>query len=269
MEKRVIGKIRMFMLICLMVIGVFLLPERTAYAATDAVKVAAVEYYEEQIIVLNNGNSRIYYATEVEASKNNWEAITPDDGRFTMIDTSWLSPTVENILVVKGEENQAQSRVIIGSRPLKLEININYANIDSLDPDDSIASLVNIMTSVGTGSDPVDFDDLEWKKGETGQWTSTRSLTAGLLEKYLIKGIYLYFRIRAVDDVVTVNYSGAPVNFNLRRIQGNPGGILSFASLPITIGTDYPNGTQGRRFSNEVKLKITKKIGRASCRERV
>lgn len=251
----------MIMAIGVLLFSVFITPKNTAYAATaTAVRVVSVEYYEEQIIVLNNGNSKIYFATEVEAAKDDWEAVNSDPGMFTMIDISWLSPTIDNILVIRGEEDKTQSRVIIGERPLKLEININYADIDKMKLTDSIAPLVNIMTSVGNGSSPVTFDDLEWKKGISGQWTSTRNLTVGLLSKYLVKGTYLYFRLRALDDAVTFTYNGAPVDFNLERIVGIPGGIRRFENLtPITIGTDYPDGTAGRRFSNEVKVKIAKK----------
>lgn len=262
MIRKEFHHLQLLLLLCFVVTGVFLIPQSTAYAATvTPVRAVSVEYYDEQIIVLNNGNSKIYYATETEAAKGNWEAITPDAGVFTMIDISWLSSTVENILVVKGEENPTQSRVIISERPLKLEVSINYANIDTMSKTATIAPLVNIMTSVGNGLNPVGLDDLEWRKGTSGQWVSTRSLTVGLLEKYLVKGAYLYFRTRAVDDAVDItNSSGVAINLNDDRIAGVAGGIRSrYLKEALTFGTSYPNGTRGRRFSNEVKVKVVKK----------
>ena len=253
--------LRFIMLLAFMLVGVMLHPTKPAFAAATAVKVASVEYYEDQIVVLNNGNSKIYYATDVEAAKNNWEAITPDTGLFTMIDISYLSPTVENILVIKGEENSTQSRIILNARPMKLEVSINYANIDSMSDSATIAPLVNIMTTVGDGATPVNFDDLEWRKGTSGQWASTKSLTVGLLKKYLVKGTFLYFRIRALDDYVTVKDSaGTVINLNNDRILGIQGGIRRYETLTtLNFGTDFPNGTKGRRFSNEVKVKVVKK----------
>ena len=273
MRETIKRHVKVFLSVCIAAAGVFLFPQQTAYAAATPgpVEVVAVEYYEDQIVVLNNGNTKICYASEVEAARDNWEVIDTDFGDYTMIDISWLSTTVENILIVKGADDpdDTKSRVIIGDKPLKLEISINYANMSSLDVTESIAPLVNIMTSVGTGANPIGFEDLEWRKGVTGQWNSTDSLTVGLLEKFLVKGAYLYFRIRAVDDVVDV----AGIDFNARREAGISGGILSCAfnstdpdyDTTLTDGTaystvtDYPNGTNGRRFSNEVKLKIVKK----------
>jgi hypothetical protein len=92
--------------------------------------------------------------------------------------------------------------------------------MSTLLPYDSAAPLFNIQSTEGTAEDPIGFKDLEWKKDESGQWSDADNLTVGLLNKYLIKGTYLYFRIKAVNDV--------------------------------------PDGTLGRRFSDEVKVKIAK-----------
>ena len=248
---------KILIILSVAVAGVVLLPQYNVYAAVGPVQVVAVEYYENQIIVLNNGNQKICFASEVEASKNKWEVIQADPGLYTMIDTSWLSSNVENILVIKGNEDitDTKSRVILTDKPLKLEISINYANMNELLDSESIAPMINIMTSVGTGANPIDFYDLEWKKGDDGQWQSTGNLTVGLLKKYLVKGTYLYFRIRAVDDVVTVT----GIDFNDRREKGITGGFLAVNPTLAALGTNYPDGRNGLRFSNEVKLKIAKK----------
>lgn len=268
MKKGFLRRLMLLALFCLSAAGVFLLQEKTVYATATptpapagAVRVVAVEYYDEQIVVKNNGNKKICFATEVEAAKDNWEVINADSGTYTWIDISWLSTTVENILVIKGADDptSTKARVIIKDKPTKLEVNINYEKLDTIAATASIAPLVNIMTSVGTGSDPVAFDDLEWRKGTSGQWQSTKTLKAGTIDKFLVKGTYLYFRIRAVDDVVTTTSSGGTVyNFDQRRYDGL-GGFSSIADTGETLGTDYPIGTEGRRFSNEIKVKVAKK----------
>lgn len=220
--------LRFIVLLMFMLAGSMLLPKNQAQAAPTAVRVEAVEYYEEEIVVQNNENTKIYYATELEAARNNWEIINADSGQTTSFDISWLSSSVENILIIKGDKDSTKSRVILNKKPAKLEISINYANIDSLSDNATIAELVNIMTTEGNGSAPIKFADLEWRKGDNGQWSDTSSLKAGLFKKYLVKGTYLYFRIKALDDTY------------------------------IGTGTTYPDGTKGRRFSNAVKVKVVK-----------
>jgi hypothetical protein len=240
-KKGFLKKIILLALFCVAFTGVFMLGEKKAYATTTptptpsagSVKVVSVEYYNEQIIVQNNGNSKICFATEAEAAKDNWEVMNADSGTETWIDISWLSSTTENILIIKGSDNPTKSRIILKDKPTKLEVTINYEKLDSLDEDDSIAPLVNIMSSEGSGDMPIAFDDLEWRKGVSGNWQETDTLVASTLSKFLVKGTYLYFRIKAVNDD--------------DQTLASDGSII------------YPDGTEGRRFSNEVKVKVAKK----------
>jgi hypothetical protein len=231
MKQTWMWTIKLSAIIAIIVTAGIILPQQPAYAAAtiEPIKIVSVEYYEEQIKVQNNGNSKICFATESDAVRGNWDVIDTDDVNNTTIDMSWLSSSSEGTILVKGYEDPTGtiSRVIMKAKPKKLEVSINYENLDSLSANTSIASLVNIMTTEGTGEKPIDFTDLEWRKGETGQWKKTDLLTAGLVDKFLVKGTTLYFRICAVDDVV--------------------------------VGSDFPDGTEGRRFSNEVKVKIGKK----------
>lgn len=230
MKKGFLKKVLLLASFCFVFTGVLTLQEKTAYAAASPVTVSSVEYNNEQIIVNNNGNSKICFATEAEAANDNWEVIDADTGSTTWIDISWLSPTVENILFIKGADDSSatKARVILRERPNKLEVSINYENLGSLADSATIASLVNIMSTVGTGEAPIVFTDLEWKKGASGQWQSTNSLTAEKLKKYMIKGTYLYFRIKAIDDATKAS------------------------------ATDIIDGTAGRRCSNEIKIKVAK-----------
>lgn len=193
-----------------------------AYAASS-VTINRVDYINEEIVVNNNGNSMIYFATESEASRNSWEEVTADSGLTTAIDFSWVSPTSEEIIFVKGEDGVAR-RIVLKERARKLEVSISYDRLDGLSSNASIAPLVNIMSSAGTGDNPITFSDLEWRKGENGPWQDTSTLTVAQLEKLQIRGADLYFRIKAVND-------------------------------------NGPNadGTKGRRVSKEVRLKIAKK----------
>lgn len=234
------SKIQILMGLCLFLFAFTLMPDQEASAMTpiSPVTIDSVDYEEENIIVNNNGNSKIYFATEVEASKDNWEIMPADPGATTEIDFSWVSPGTENILKIKGEDItvpagvQLQKRIILKERARKLEISIMYASINALDKDDTIAPLLNIMSSVGTADNPITYEDLEWKKGETGKWKDIDDLTVAQLEKYQIKGADLYFRIMAVNDVTDKT---DPLDFI------------------------YPDGSKGRRVSNEVKVKIAKK----------
>lgn len=197
---------------------------RQAYAAPITINM--VDYQNENIVVNNNGNSKIYFATENDAARNSWEVMPADAGTTSTIDFSWVSPTTNEVIVVKGADG-AQSRVTLKERARKLEVSISYDRMATLDKDASIAPLVNIMSTAGTGEKPIKFDDLEWRKGENGSWKNTSKLTVAMLEKLQIKGADLYFRIKAEND------------------------------------TSSKDGTGGRRVSKEVRLKIAKKASPA------
>ncbi|MBH1942548.1 hypothetical protein I5677_16775 [Mobilitalea sibirica] len=200
----------------------------TIYAAATPVTINTVDFEDENIIVNNNGNSKIYFATESEAAKDRWDVMPADTGATSEIDFSWVSPTSDNVIKIKGDVDPTQQRVVLPERTKKLEISINYSKMSSLAKDDPIAKLLNIMSTSGTGANPIDFNDLEWKKGESGKWKDINELTKGQLEKYQIRGTYIYFRIMAVNDETSAT---------------NPS----------------PDGSKGRRVSDEVKLKIAKK----------
>lgn len=222
--------LQLVMLFAVMLVGVMFIPHHPVYAAATPVQVDKVDYSNENLIVANNGNSKIYYATDTEASRDMWECIPADSGNLTTIDISWLSPTTESIIVIKGDQDATKSKVVIRKKTEKLTLTIDYSNIDNLDPDKSIASLVNIMTTEGTGEKPIEFKDLEWRKGDNGQWQNAEAtLKVAPVEKFLVRGAYIYFRIVAVDDT------------------GN-GGIF--------------DGTIGRRYSNVYKVKIPKKAAK-------
>jgi len=229
MKKGMTRKVKILVVFCMTFLGTLLFYGQTASAAS-MVTINSVDYREENIIVKNNGNSRINFATDTEAAKDNWETQDADrnpDGTIattTIIDISWLSPSLENILKFKGNENEDQTSVTILERTKKLEISINFSNIDNLDKKETVATLLNIMSTLGTADDPIKFSDLEWKKGDGGDWKLIDTLTVAQLEKYQIMGTYLYFRIMAEEAI--------------------------------------PGVTVGRRASNEVKVKIVKKMPR-------
>ena len=200
-----------------------------AYGASP-ITIDEVDYRDENIIVNNNDNSRIFFATENDAARNNWELMPADTDLTTTIDFSWVSPTAEQIIVIKGEDD-VQSRVTLRERTRKLEVSISYDKMTSLDKAESIAVLLNVMSTAGTGDKPITFFDLEWKKGENGSWQETNVLTVAQLEKLQIKGADIYFRIKAVNDETTA--------------------------------TNIPDGTKGRRISKEVRLKVSKKASPA------
>ncbi len=244
--------IQLVLMLALVVLGIGGSRSQTAYAAS-AVKICAVSYIDESILVITNGNSKIYYATESDASRNNWEVIEVGTGeKVVAIDISWLSASTDNILKIKGDADSTQSRVTVKKIPQKLEVSIDYSSMESLAPNATIGQLLNIMATEGDGNYPINFQDLEWKKGDRGRWLDTSLLTRELLESYQAKGIYLYFRIKPVDAVITANVDISSLVSTFAYTKAD----LGIDSLTIT---KYPDGTEGRRASKEVKLKIVKK----------
>lgn len=236
MRKMQLGKMKIFLGLGLLLTGFLFLPNHTASASSlaDPVTIDTVDYEEEEIVINNNDNSKIYFATEVDAAKGIWEVMPADAGDTTRLDFSWISPNMVNIIKIKGGDDptETQARIVLLDKPSKLEIAINYSNINALPKSGTIAPLLNIMSSAGNGSTPITFNDLEWRKGESGKWKDINLLTVAQLEKYQIKGAELYFRIKAVNDVTRTDINGDPI---------------------------YPDGSRGRRACTEVKVKITKK----------
>jgi hypothetical protein len=250
--------------ISVLTLFILLTPRQSAYAATQ-LQVASIEYYDENIVVFNNSNTKIFFATENDAAKDSWDVMPVDeDSDFTTIDISWLSPSAENTIMIKGDADQTPARIHLDKRPSKLDISISYSLIDKLPDDSSIGPLINIMASAGDGINPITITDLEWRKSDAGQWKSTKELTVGMLEKFLIKGADLYFRIRAIDDNVSINKNGVPFNINDDRYEnGYSGGIVEYQErykTDLTYGNNYPDGTDGRRSSSETKVKISKQM---------
>lgn len=269
MKNSKIGKTLAFLGLLLLFSGFLFVDSKSAYAATK-VQVAAVEYYNEDIVVYNNNNTKFFIATEAEAAKDIWDVIPIDtNSDFTVIDISWLSPTIGNIIFIKGDDDKLPTRIILKQKTSKLDISINYSNIDNLKDEDSIGHILNIMTSEGTGEAPITFNDLEWKKGDTGRWESPSKLNVGLLKKYLVRGTVLYFRIRANDDHIVIKNGTDDFSINQdRAVKGYRGGIKDYYNDPVLNknltyedgDNDYfPDGTKGRRFSSEVRVKLSKK----------
>jgi hypothetical protein len=238
-------------------IGIIEIPHQTAFAAATAVTVNKVDYVNENLIVNNKGNSKIYYATEIDAGKGNWEIIDVDSNSTstTLIDISWLSPTVENIIKIKGDGDQTQSRIIIKERTKKLDISINYSNINIVKIGDPIALLVNIMSSEGNGNEPLTFtNDLEWRKGDGGSWQAAALLTKELLEKFQIKGTYLYFRIKAIDDTSTTTPLYIADGSKGRRASSEVKVKIVKKTLPMVVGIDGEDFTAAIKYGNEYRI---------------
>lgn len=231
-------RLQLVAVICCAMAMLFVLPKQTAFAATQ-VSIARIDYSEENIIVNNNGNSKIYFASEAEADKGVWEEIAvANPSGTTEIDLSYLSATKANTLMFAVESDADKKdtvRVIINERAKKLEVTVNYEKADDLPANASIAELVNIQATIGNGDFPIKFIDLEWKKGEGGTWykcigntDASKNLTVDKLQRYMIKGTTLYFRIAAID-------------------------VTSAA------GIDQYGRNNGRRYSDDIKVKITKR----------
>ncbi len=246
------------------VIGLVCYPEKKAYAsATNEIQVVAVAYSDESIIVKNNGNTKIYFATEADAGRGNWDIIDVTTAElFTVIDFSYLSPNTDNILKIKGNLDSTPARIIIRKRPQKLEVSINYSNYDTKD---TVGELLNIRSTEGYGDKPITIDDLEWKKGADGEWLSSTYLKTALLKRYLLKGTILYFRTAAYNDVADVSGVTGYTTAQFRQDVGGYSYKNSFGTLATSNESSLafsdatlPDGTEGRRPGSEVRLKINK-----------
>jgi hypothetical protein len=263
--------IRIALLLVLLMIGVLNAPKQEVLAATP-IKICAVSYTDDSILVINGANKKIYYATDIDAARGKWDVIEAT-GAITAIDISWLKKGSENILKIKGDID-TEARIILLEEPDKLEVSINYSDLNSLGSNATIGQLLNIRASVGNGNAPITMNDLEWKKGEGGHWLKTDYLTKGLLENYMTKGIYLYFRIAPVDDVASGVISGDDlatvlngsaaffaytkpdfVYTDVTTIKTYNEGLITGANISNI--TTFPDGTKGRRASDAVKLKIS------------
>ena len=218
------------------------------YAAYP-VSINMVDYTNENIIVNNNGNARIYFATENDAARNSWEVMLADTGLTSEIDFSWVSPTAPQTIVIKGEDG-IQHRVTLRERARKLEVSISYDKMAGLPKSATIASMVNIMSTAGTGENPITFDNLEWRKGENGSWRHTSSLTVAQLEKLQIKGADLYFRIMATNDTTLRDGSAG------RRVSKEVRLKIAKKASPIVVGIDGEDFTADIRYGKEYRVTV-------------
>lgn len=265
--------IKMAVFVVLLMLGVISSPRQEAFAAATPVKVIAVSYTDDSILIMNNENTKIYYATDIEAAKNKWDVIDAT-GKITAIDISWLKRGSQNILKIKGNLDATEARVILLEEPNKLEVSINYSDLDSLAATDTIGQLLNIRASAGNGVTPITMKDLEWRKGEGGHWLKTDYLTKGLLQSYMAKGVYLFFRIAPVDDVVSGSFTNGDEltkvlldsasyfaytkpNFIYTDKLNGAYKTYSEADFALPAITSFPDGTRGQRASSAVKLKIS------------
>jgi hypothetical protein len=256
-----------FVLFFAAVLGLICYPEKKAFASaptTNEIQVIAVAYSDESIIIKNNDNTKIYFASEADASRDKWDVIECGTDKFTVIDFSYLSSSAENILKIKGDKDPTPERIIINKRPQKLAISINYSTFDNT----TVGELLNIQSTEGDGEKPITINDLEWKKGPDGEWLDATYLKTALLKRYLLKGTVLYFRIAALNDVAAFNPTTlAPYTIDdFRDEAGSYSYKNSFEKLyseksiypeDLTF-ISFPNGTKGRRAGSEVKLKINK-----------
>ena len=95
--------IKILMVFAIILYGIHILPGQRAFAA-GPVHICAVSYTDESILVLNNGNTKIYYATDKDAAKGRWEVIKASSDEITPIDVSFLSSSTENVIMVRGRQ---------------------------------------------------------------------------------------------------------------------------------------------------------------------
>lgn len=240
-------------MLCFGLIFVFIYFSKNSLVfSASAITIKTVDYQEENIIVNNNGNSKIYFAAENDAARNMWDMIPADAGSTTTIDFSWVTPVSDQVIVIKGEDG-VQKRVTLRARAKKLEISISYDKIDSLLQSDTIATLLNIQSTEGTAANPITYSDLEWRKGTNGSWKDVNLLTLEQLEKLQVKGADLYFRIRAVNDETSPT-RGEADGTKGRRVSGEVRLRIVKQASPATVNVDGEKFTAQIRYGKEYRI---------------
>ncbi|MDF2541082.1 MAG: hypothetical protein K0S47_800 [Herbinix sp.] len=249
-KKFIVTKVNTMIVFSLILFSVVLL-KNPAVAAAAPVTVNTVDYIDENLIINNNGSTKIYYALEADAAKDKWEVIEADAGATTSIDLSWLTDSIDNELKIKGDDG-VKATVTIKERTDKLEVSINYLSVDSIAKTSTIGPLLNIMTTAGTATKPILYNDLEWKKGDTGNWKDVSLLTVAQLEKFQIKGTDLFFRIKAINANTVSGIS--PDGFSGNRVSKEAKLKIAKKASPMVVGIDGSRFTAAIKYGKEYRI---------------
>ena len=236
--------------------GVLMTGNRTApLAAGGATKLPdssiQVNYEYETMEITAGSNKAIYFAESPTAL--NWEEV-PIVGGKAIFDISWVKPSTTTRLYLKGDVDS-----IVTARYIEAEENLTCTFVGDL----SAADVVDIATwrttyaqyknfsnetgyllffikKNGVGTAYFNLADIEWKKGDTGNWRDFSELN---LTQMRAKGGNLLFRIKAVNDTATQKGKrfSSTVKLSLQKIAAGPVVTVNSSSMTASLknGMEY------------------------------
>ncbi|MCH5272768.1 MAG: hypothetical protein J1E35_03770 [Lachnospiraceae bacterium] len=191
-----------------------------------------VDYQYESMEVTGGGNKVIYYSDNVNAAT--WMSMPVGADGKAVFDISWVKPGTTTRIYLKGDKDSlVTARYIEAEEKLSVKFvgDISAADVVDIEAWKKVygnypsfsneTGYVLFFTKRG-GAETAFFDvnQIEWKKGTTGNWQPFQKLN---LAQMNAKGITLYFRIKAVNDA------------------------------------DTADGMSGKRYSSEARLLVQKK----------
>ena len=200
------------LLFCALTVSVFA-KETDAKAAGNATMLPdqsiQVNYEYEEMVVTAGNNTVIYYSDNANATT--WEeAEVGADGK-AVFDISWVKAGVTTRVYLKGDaDTLITARYINAEEKFSAEFVGDISAADVVDIEawkdvyesypqfTSETGYVLFFTKKG-GAETAYFDveNIEWKKGTSGNWRAFKELNLGQMNS---KGGTLYFRIKAVND---------------------------------------------------------------------
>lgn len=168
-----------------------------------------VNYEYEEIVVTAGNNTVIYYSDNANASE--WEAVEVDEDGKAVFDISWVKSSVTTRVYLKGDaDTLVTARYIKAEEKFTAEFvgDISAADVVDIESWKEVykdypqftgeTGYVLFFTKNG-GAETAYFDveNVEWRKGTTGNWRDFSELDLGQMNA---KGASLYFRIKAVND---------------------------------------------------------------------
>ena len=173
-----------------------------------------VDYQYEEMVIDAGANTVIYYSDNANATI--WEEAEVDEDGTAVFDISWVKPGVTTRVYLKGDKDTlVTARYLNAQEKLSAEFVGDISAADVVDVEawkdvydrypafTSETGYILFFTKNG-GAETAYFDvkNIEWKKGNSGNWQSFAELNLGEMNA---KGASLYFRIKAVNDEDTAD----------------------------------------------------------------
>lgn len=187
--------------------------ETNAHAAGNATMLPddaiQVDYQYEEMVIDAGANTVIYYSDNANATL--WEEAEVDASGTAVFDISWVKPGVTTRVYLKGDKDTlVTARYLNAQEKLSAEFVGDISAADVVDVEawkgvydrypafTSETGYILFFTKNG-GAETAYFDvkNIEWKKGNNGNWQPFAELNLGEMNA---KGASLYFRIKAVND---------------------------------------------------------------------